>query len=241
MAAPTLTAEGTVATQIINGSDLTVGLGAHVTNDILVCTNMVWSPDTVADIDVMPTPAGWIKQSDIPTTLAGLDGRFGFFWRRAASGSETNPVFQQGANWIVATNGLFSGRAYTIHGCETTGDPWDDYQPSTLQVVANPPFNALTVLGTERLAVQLFISDDNNAVGGLIAGWTANTGINITTGSDAGFQSFFQDNISASTSAGTSNHAAANQGQMMFFGVSFKPPSGPPPPASDFVVPRWTI
>jgi hypothetical protein len=185
MAAPTISAEGSVATQIVDGGSLTITLPTHAANDILVCTVMVWSPDTVADIDVMPTPAGWTKQSDIPITVAGLDGRMGFFWKRATSSSETNPVFTQGANWIVSTNGLFSGRAYTISGCITTGDPWDDFQPSTAQTLANPPFNALTVSGAERLAVQFYISDDNTAVGGLITGWTANAGVNNTVGSDS--------------------------------------------------------
>jgi len=223
MASPIISAEGTLSTQTTTGSSLTVTLPAHVAGDILVCTLSVWSPDTAANIDAIPSLAGWTKQSDIPITVAGLDGRMGFFWRRATSNAETNPVFTPGANWIITTTGLFAGRAYTISGCAATGDPWDDFQPSTPQFGANPPFNALTVSGIERLAVQFFVSDDNNAVGGLITGWTANTGVNTTVQSDAGFQSLYQSNVSTNTSSGTSNHAANNTGMHMFFGVSFKP------------------
>ena len=221
MVAPTLQAEGGIAA--VTAGSLTITLPAHATDDILVCTVMVWAPSTIPPMATIPTPSGWTKVVGIYDT-GGTE--ISYYWRRATSGSETNPVFTRGLNWDTGTDTCYAGRAYVIRGCITSGNPWDEIDPTTAYTTTTGPFDAVTVSGSERLVVQFGGMTDNASWGAAPSGWTAGTAVTSTTGKDAGFQTFRKDNVSANTSADESNVTAPAQGGYLFFGVSFKPPVG---------------
>lgn len=224
MPAPTLQAQGAIAA-VTTGS-LTVTLPAHQADDILVVTLSYWGPNST-DVQNPPAPSGWTFVADIPGLSASLiRGRLNLFWLRATSGAETNPVFTRNTGWDTGTDTNWSGRAYTIRGCVTSGTPWDQAVISSDpgHSVANGAFGAVTVSGVERMVVQFLCSMDDQAAGAAPSGWTAGTAVTTTTGTDAGFQTFRKDNVSASTAADASATAAPAAGVYGFFGVSFKPP-----------------
>lgn len=226
MAAPTLFAQGSVAA-VTTGS-LTVTLPSHQADDILLLCVVCWVPNTAGDAAQIPTPAGWaLLGTQIGQPAGTRDGWSAWFWKRATSGAETNPVVSRGASWDTGTDTCFAGRAYTVRGCIATGDPWDAQAGAGPYTTANQAVAAVTVSGTERMVVQFFNSMDNQAAG-TISGWTAGTAATTATGTDAGFQTFRKDNVSASTGADASTAAAPAQGAYAYIGISFKPPAVSP-------------
>ena len=225
MAAPTLQAEGAVAA-VTNGN-LTVTLPAHQTNDILVLITVLWAPNTVGSIGAEGGPSGWTFQSDIAHIPVETDGRILVYWRRAVSSAETNPPVTRPTGADTGADTCYAGRAYTIRGCVTTGNPFESFvrTADSVYTAANGAFVAVTVSGVERLVTQFMSSMDNQAAGAAPSGWTAGTQATTATGTDAGFRTFRKDNVSSSTAADASAVAAPAQGIYGFFGVSFLPPA----------------
>lgn len=225
MAAPTLQAQG--ATVANTTGSLTVTLAAHQADDILLLCLIIWAPNSaVLPIASIPTPSGWTSVGTVDfDSGAGIDGRIAWFWKRATSGAETNPVCTRGSGWDTGTDTCFGGRAYTIRGCVTTGDPWDEAEAAGPYDTANQAFAAITVSGTERMVVQFGCSMDDAAFAMTSSGWTTGTEDNDPTGTDCSFQTARKDNVSASTSADTATVSAPAQGAYGFMGISFKPPS----------------
>lgn len=222
MAAPTLQAEGTLAA--VTTGNLTVTLPAHLTDDVLVVNLVGWVPNTAGSAAGVTAPAGWTEIAEIPTPSGTADGQIGLYWKRAASGAEANPTFTRPAGWDTGTDGVWSGRAYVIRGCETSGDPWDAVATSAVFNTANQACAAVTVSGSERMVVQFQGLQDNLAPG-TISGWTAGTAVTDTTGTDSGFKTHRKDNVASSTTADASTAVAPAQGFYAFIGVSFKPPA----------------
>lgn len=219
--------------QVTTGT-LTLTLPGHETDDILVCTVLVWVPNTAGSAAVIPTPSGWTKGAEV--SFPGTpDGHIAFFWKRATSNAESNPVFDRGAGWDTGTDGIYAGRAYSIRDCETSGDPWDELDPTAALTAANGSFEAVTVSGARRLVVQFAAKTDDTGWGTTPTGWGAATATTSATGTDSGFQTFRKEAVTADTAADATATIAPAVGAYAFFGVSFKPPevSVPTPVADD--------
>lgn len=224
MAAPTLQAEGS-AVGATSGT-LSPTIPTHQADDILILAVVFWGPNTVGDAAAVPTPSGWTSIVDLATpATTPIDGRLAFFWRRAAAAGETVSV-TRGASWDTGTDTQFAARVYVIRGCITTGDPWDEADPTVVYNTANQPVDAVTVSGTERLVIQFLSAQDDWATNPTApAGWTAGTVQESTSGTDAGFFDFRKDNVSASTGADTPTVPVPTQGYYAYVGISFKPPA----------------
>jgi hypothetical protein len=151
--------------------------------------------------------------------------QMGLFWKRATSGGET-VTFTRGANWDSGADTCYYARLFSIRGCITSGDPWDEVDPTACLTASNGSFDAVTVSGTERLVVQFGIR--TNAAGtpfpAAPGGWTAGTADNNTGGTDGSSQTYRQDNVSSSTGADATSLSWSGSGGYAFIGVSFKPP-----------------
>jgi hypothetical protein len=221
MAAPTFQAEG--ATVAVTTGAPSVVIPTHQTDDILVVSAIIWAPNTGAGgmTGGIPTPSGWTPLLDFTDdTDYGLSA----FWKRATSASETVTLTRP-AGWDTGPDTCYGARAYVVRGCIATGDPWDAKAFAGPYSAANQTVAALTVSGTERMALHFGMSTDNAAFAMTSTGWTIGTEDDDATGTDCAFQTNRKDNISASTTADAATVAAPAQGFYGFAGVSFKPPT----------------
>jgi hypothetical protein len=223
MAVPTLQASGTLA--VVTTGNLTVTLPTHQQNDILVVVVSAWVPNTTTGTAVMTAPAGgWVKLLSDTLINTTIDGEWAIFWMRASASGTTNPAFTRPANWDTGTDSNWSGRAYVIRGCVTTGDPWDAAVKSTLYSAANGALPAVTVSGTERHVIHFLAKPDDNGAVTAATGWTLDTAVSTTTGTDASFQTIRKSNVSASTTADAATITAPVTGlRYQYYGISFKP------------------
>jgi hypothetical protein len=225
MAFPVLQAQGTTAA-VTTGS-LTVTLPAHQTDDILIVLTVDWVPNTSGNAVTGGIPSGWaVAPAGGINLVTGseTDGHIRPFWKRAASGSETDPVFTRGGSWDTGTDTCFAGRAYVIRGCPTSGNPWDNNARTGPHTAGDADFPAVTVAASQRLVVIFGASSDNQLWNLAPSGWAGGTADNTTTGTDAGFQTFRKE-TDTSTSGDTSNVDAPAQGGYAFYGFSFTPTS----------------
>jgi hypothetical protein len=221
VAAPVFQAQGAAVGNTTG--DLTVGLPAHQADDILILVVSLWAPNTASAVDTIPTPSGWTQagQTSFPATA---DGRFGVFWRRATSGSTTDPVISRsGLNWDTGADTNLSGRAYAIRGCKTSGNFWEDVNFSATHTAANGNFPAIDVLGSQRMVLLVALSGDDQGLGTPPSGWTAGGGDSTTEGTDSSFQTFRKDDHDTDTTAEASNANAPAQSRYWFFGWSIPP------------------
>lgn len=223
MAAPTLQASGTIAN--VTTGNLTVTLPAHQADDILIVVVSGWVPNTTTGTNVMTAPAGgWAKLLSDSLINTQIDGEWAIFWLRATASGTTNPAFTRPGSWDTGTDSAWGGRAYVIRGCAKTGNPWDDAAKSALHSAANGAFPAVTVSGSERTVIQFLSKSDDNGAVTAASGWTIDTAVGSTTGTDCSFQTIRKDNISASTTADTATIVAPVTGlRYQFYGISFKP------------------
>lgn len=137
---PGFVAKGT-AVNNGTGANLTPTLPSHETNDILFV--QVNNDDAVT---VSTATSGW-AQIGSSTNISAK--QTSFWWKRAASASETSPTFT-GFNEL---NVNFA-QAYSYRGAITTGTPWDDAiiaganstTPMTSEIVTTGPNRAIVVL-----------------------------------------------------------------------------------------------
>lgn len=226
MTAPNLQAEGTLA--VVTTGNLTVAWPSHQADDVLIANVVFYAPNSTGGVAV--SPPGDLNTIPGPSIGSGAsaDSMIRAYWKRATSGSETNPTFTRTLGDTGADTCL-AGRAYVIRGCITTGDPWDEQEftpdeSSDPYQLSNLAFPALTVSGPERTVIQFLLSCDNQSAGAAPSGWTAGTAVTTATGTDAGFQTFRQENVSSDTAADASAVATTLQGYA-FWGASFRPPT----------------
>jgi hypothetical protein len=166
-------------TGALTTSDVTPPNPAHIANDILVCqTSKRTNADTCA------TPSGWSLLAG--PVDQGTTWRTYWFYKRAASGSEANPLCDWGA-----TSADKYGQVHSIRGAITTGSPFAASQTST--GTADPgSATGVTSTAANQLIISLGMSGDN-----LATDFTSVTATNpatftkrhyttITTGADAG-------------------------------------------------------
>src|SRR3989449_532405 len=134
------------------GADVTPGLPTYQPNDIFLLLG--W----VRDQDDTVTVSGWTAIPGTPFDR-GTTSRYWLFWRRAASSSETAPLFDKsGATgdtyaWII-----------DYRGAVTTGNPWQAVgtpatgtsDPASIPAISTTTDNALVVVAVGG-------EDNNNA------------------------------------------------------------------------------
>ncbi len=121
------------------GADITPVIPAHAADDILI----LLAASRVAT-ETCLTPSGWtLKAGPIDTTA----WRTYAFYKRAASGAETNPLL----DWSAAIGEKY-GQVHTVRGAIATGDP---FAAASLAADLTDPIAVAGV--TSTLASQLII------------------------------------------------------------------------------------
>lgn len=186
-APPTFVVAGTAAANA-DGSDLTPSLGAHQANDILLVMVRTQKSATVST-----ATSGW----ELLANDGGLDNlrQIAWYWKRAESGSETNPTFSGGVNTY-----LFYAQSYVIRGATTSDSPFVDSTIKYTNDDATPDSSEITATVSNSLVLCFgaVINDDAWTTSPPPIGWTLGDDITTTVGADA---RFFV--IHRSTAAGT--------------------------------------
>lgn len=168
--APTFVAAGAISEQTSGaGNAITPVIPTHQADDILIAEIQILTPS--ANIT---TPSGWTNIMAKLTNPGGMASQW--FWKRAASGSETNPAISEDVNTVK------SARVYVYRGCVASGTPYEA-ETSTAYNGTSPSTAGITTLGANRLVVVLadkFQTTDFSA-GYPPGGWT-----NDSSSSNAG-------------------------------------------------------
>jgi hypothetical protein len=131
------------------GVDVTVTLPAHLANDIFLLQVLV------KDVDDTITVSGW-------TQLATVDrdtvSRYWWFWKRATSSAETNPLVGKS----TATGNTYAA-VTSYRGATTTGDPFEvKGTPNTATTPAHA-LNGITTLTADSLIIASLSGEDDSA------------------------------------------------------------------------------
>ncbi len=148
-AAPTFNSFSAIAAS--TGADVTVTLPAHQAGDIILLLG--WVRD-VNDSVTITTATGWTQ---LATWDRGTSSRYWLFWKRATSGSETNPVFNKSGS-----NGDTYAAAITYRGANTSGDPWEVLGAASTGTADPSTISGITTLTDESLVVVPVGGEDNN-------------------------------------------------------------------------------
>jgi len=132
------------------GADVTVTLPTHAANDILLLLG--W----VRDVDDTVSVSGWTAMSGTPFDR-GTTSRYWMFWLRAASSSETNPLFDKN----TGTGDTFAA-VITYRGAITTGNPWEVAGASSVGTADPASIPSITTLTDDALVVVPLGYEDNN-------------------------------------------------------------------------------
>lgn len=157
-------------------NDVTPVIPAHAADDILICLTA-----NRVQTNTCATPAGW-------TLLGGpVDStawRGYAFWKRAASGAETNPL----CDW-TATSADKYAQVHTIRGAATSGSP---FAASSFAGDVTDPIAVAGVTSTldEQLIIVVGIGSDNASASVTVtstdpASYTQRDFQTIATGADA--------------------------------------------------------
>jgi hypothetical protein len=130
------------------GADITPVIPAHATNDILI---LVASSRFVSE--TLLTPSGWtLTHGPIDNT----SWRTYFFYKRAASGAETNPLL----DWSGALGEKY-GQVHTIRGAITTGDPYETGATALADLTDPIVVTGTTTQVASQLVIVAGIGSDN--------------------------------------------------------------------------------
>jgi len=128
-------------------ADVTPVIPTHAADDILIC---ITANRNLAN--TCSTPAGWtLLHGPIDNTT----WRTYVFWKRAASGAETDPL----CDWTATSSDKYA-QVHTIRGAITTGSP---FAASVLHVdlTVNIVSTGVTSTETNQLVVVVGIGSDN--------------------------------------------------------------------------------
>ncbi len=150
VAAPTITA-GTLAAAA-TGTTVTAVLPSHQADDILV---MVGACNAGSNLTC--ATSGW---ATIVASQNNANYSSAWFWKRAASGAETNPVLTSSTTLSTTIGGYAT--AFRIRGCVTTGDPFESATLNGTPTNSVSPATAtMSTLGPNRLLVAIASIDDD--------------------------------------------------------------------------------
>lgn len=174
MAAPAFRAAGSIASDLTGAASVTVTLPTHQAGDILIVSALNDGGDTMSI-----ATSGWAEI----TSIAATDDA-AWFWKRATSSSETNPVVESASTDCFAI-------AYSFSGCVASGTPFEDATTNNKfdSPDDNPDTSLITTTGPDRLVVSFLNINDNPAWSNSPppSGWTLNDDQNTSSGTDAGF------------------------------------------------------
>jgi MSHA biogenesis protein MshQ len=140
----------TLAAAATGGADPTVTLPAHAADDILLLATIVRS-----NTATVATPAGW-TQIGTPTVRSTV-ATYQFFWKRAASGAETNPLINR-----TGTTGDVYAAVSVYQGAFASGDPWEVKGPVVTGTTDPSVITGITTLTANSLVVVAVAGEDNN-------------------------------------------------------------------------------
>lgn len=165
-AGPSFVAASAIASTI---DPTTVTLPSHQADDILICHAMNFSGSSM-------TNAGW---SLIDSNTAAV-GAF-WWWKRAASGAESNPV--------VGSGTIAYAIVYVFRGCLASGTPYEDATLYTTSSDQTPETSAIDTAGPNRLAACFEGHYQNIAYSSGLppTGWAAANSANTAANAGAGF------------------------------------------------------
>src|SRR3989344_185187 len=176
-AAPTFVSAGSVDSDTAQSCATTPSPPTHQANDIIIVAAYNANGDAMSTVT-----SGWNSFNNI----AGTDD-IAFFWKRATGAGTAGPAI------TAAGTDCFS-IAYIIRGTITSGTPFEYATNSgdgTTQ--DNTPDTAtITTTGTNRLAMAFVAHDGESAgvtwsSGNPPSGWTADSNVDSSSGTDVGF------------------------------------------------------
>jgi MSHA biogenesis protein MshQ len=149
LAAPNFQAISAIAAAQNGGADPTVTLPAHAAGDVFLLATIVRSSSST-----VATPAGW---TSIGSATRSTVATYQFFWKRAASASETNPVINR-----TNTVGDVYAAVTVYRGAVTTGDPWEVKGTITTGTTDPSVISGITTLTADSLVVVAVAGEDDN-------------------------------------------------------------------------------
>lgn len=158
-----------------NNAGTTVGvtyaLPSHQTDDVLLLT-------TECNVTAgLTAPSGWSNVVNSPKAQGSNVTTLNGFWKRATSGSETNPV-------VAATIDHQIGSPLRIRGGLISGNPWDaSTSGGQTSSASGRTFSGFNTLTADSLIVYLLAADADTAIDifGTLATPTGLTGFTTLT------------------------------------------------------------
>jgi hypothetical protein len=195
---PTVLA-GTLAASTDASSPYTVTptLPAHQAGDILVVC--------AAKNDAATLTCGTSGWAAVTGAAAQSNANFSsaWFWKRAASGAETNPTVTSSSTG--GTNAGIYATAFRIRGAATSGEPFEDATLNGSPTSSTTPAGStVTTTGADRLVLAVAQVDDDPAPssGFPPSGWDEVTSQRSTTGGDYSILAISKEAASAGDVAG---------------------------------------
>lgn len=175
MAAPTWQANGS-PTATAAASTRTPTLPAHAANDILLVAAIK------NDAGNLSISAGW---NEVLPPEGNSNMSTGLWWKRAASGAETNPTVT--STTAADASNVLMADSFNVRGCITTVDPFEAAVWSGSPVSSTTPqSSSINTLGIDRLVACFSLVDSNQAHSGIPpATWTNTEDVTTATGGTA--------------------------------------------------------
>lgn len=217
MASPTWQANGS-PTATATLSTRTPTLPAHAADDILVVMAI---HNGAANLSIA---AGWTDLVGAPE--GNLNMSTGIWWKRAASGAETNPLVT--STVAADASNVLTANSFNIRGCITTGDPYEAgaFSGSPVSSVS-PASTAITTLGADRLAVCFGFFDANTSISSIPpATWTTEEDVTTATGGTAAYRIIGKDIAAAALVPSVTVGTLSTARYWRTLTVAFIPPGG---------------
>lgn len=221
MAAPTLQGSSAIGAQTA-ATSFTLTLPTHQADDILLVCCGIRAPGASLNV------SGWTFFEQRSTS----NGEFFWFWKRATSGAESNPVVS-----VTAGSADHYGQAHVIRGCILTGNPWDVKATSDATTGADPDtFTGVTTTVADTLIFVCGVELDNVVTSVVLtatdpasigtASSTSNRYVVSATGADGGCWGIGAAKASiGATGSVSANWSAVPDGGAALV-IAFKPPAG---------------
>lgn len=190
------------------GADITPVIPSHAADDILILH--AWARSTSV---TLTTPSNWnliAGPTDQSTTMRNY-----WYWKRATSGAETNPL----CDWSATTGDKY-GVVHVIRGAITSGNPIEANQPGAN---TTSPGIAIGVTSTSERALICSVGmSTDNTLSAVAATATDPTSLSqrdfeaIATGSDA---AMWISTANRTSAGATGNVSHAFTGAVLAWGI----------------------
>jgi hypothetical protein len=197
-APPTFQGVSVIAAAANGAADPTVTLPAHAADDVFLLVTVVRSGTaTVA------TPAGWTQIG--ATTVRAATATYQFFWRRAVSAAETNPLIDR-----TGTTGDVFARVVSYRGAIATGDPWEVKGAITTGTADPSVITGITTLTANSLVVAAVAGEDDNNASIITTGTNPAAYTALYAESPTGADGVITFSYAARTAAGATGNVSVN-------------------------------